>query len=158
MIRAGRRLAVLLALMAAGLSVAVPAWAHAELVSSEPAPGATVPVGLSLITLTFREPIAEGSQVTLYADQFQTVAGVTSAVDGTVLRASLAAGLDAGLYTVQWRAVSVDGDPVEGSYQFAVSPPFGAGLGPRIVFGTGLIVGTVLLVGLIVYARRKRRT
>jgi methionine-rich copper-binding protein CopC len=156
MTRAARRLAVLLVALAACLSVAVPAWAHAELVSSEPAPGATVPAGLSLLTLTFSEPIAEGSQVTLFAEQFQAVAGVTSAVDGTVLRASLAAGLDAGLYTVQWRAVSVDGHPVEGSYQFAVRPPFGAGLGPPIVFGTGLIAGTVLLVGLIVYARRRR--
>jgi methionine-rich copper-binding protein CopC len=155
--RASRGGAALLMALLACLAVAWPVWAHAELVASEPAPGATVPAGLRTLTLTFNEPVAEGSQVVVYAEQFQPVAGVHTLAAGPVLTASLDSGLGQGLYTVQWRAVGTDGHPVEGSYQFAVSAAFGAGLGPRIVLFTGLIVGTLSLAALVILTRVRRR-
>jgi methionine-rich copper-binding protein CopC len=155
--RASRPAAALVLALLTSLAVAWPVWAHAELLSSEPAPGATVPAGLRTLTLTFNEPVAEGSQVVVYAEQFQPVAGVTNSAAGPVLTAHLDSGLGQGLYTVQWRAVGTDGHPVEGSYQFGVSAPFGAGMGPRIVFFTGLIVGTLSLVALVILTRMRRR-
>ncbi len=151
-----RALALLLALAALGLA-ALPALAHADLVSSEPAAGATVPAGLNELRLTFSEPVGPGSGVVLFAEEFQPVAGVTSTTDGEVLNAVWALALGEGTYTVQWTAVSLDGHPVQGSYQFGVSAPIGAGLGPSIVFASSLIIGTLSLLALVVLARLRRR-
>lgn len=138
-------------------TLALPVWAHAELVSSEPAAGATVPSGLRQLSLTFNEDLSPGSQLVVYADQFAPVPGVTSTVDGPVLRAEFAAALREGVYTVQWTAVGSDGHPVAGSYQFAIAPPFGAGLGPRIIFYTTFIVGFLALGAVLLLARRRRK-
>ena len=152
----GRRLLAGLLALVAVAAAALPAWAHAELVSSEPAPGATVPHGLTELRLTFSEPLSPASQVLVYAGQFEAVSGVSSTVEGPVLHASLATPLGKGTYTVQWTAVGEDGHPVEGTYQFGVSAPVGDGLGPTIVFGSSLLFGTLAVVAIIVLARRKR--
>ena len=143
--------------MAALAAVSWPALAHAELVAAEPAPGETVPAGLAKLRLTFNEPISPASQVVVYADQFQTVAGVTSTVEGDVLQASLATPLDEGTYTVQWTALGSDGHPVQGTYQFGVSARIGAGLGPRIIFVLSLLCGTLALSVIALATWRRRR-
>lgn len=137
-------------------AAAVPAWGHAELISSEPAAGATVPAGLREMTLTFSEPIRADSQVVVYAEQFEAVPGVVSGVEGAVLHVLFTSALGEGVYTVQWTAMSEDGHPVQGSYQFAVSPAFGAGLGPQIVFGLSIGIGLLALGAVLVLSRRKR--
>jgi methionine-rich copper-binding protein CopC len=135
-----------------------PVLAHAELLSSQPAAGSTVPAGLAALTLTFSEPLGPGSGLVVFASQFQTVAGVTSTVAGPVLSAAIAPPLAQGTYTVQWTAVSTDGHPVQGTYQFAVSAPaFGAGLGPRIAFLSSLVLGTLALAAIAVLAIFRRR-
>ncbi len=141
------------------LCVAVlPALAHAELLSSEPAAGATVPYGQAEIRLTFNAPLAPASQIVVFAEQFQPVAGVTSSVEAAVLLATLATPLGEGTYTVQWTAGAVDGHLVEGSYQFAVSPPpVGAGAGPALVFGSSLIIGGLSLAAIVLLSRHRRR-
>jgi methionine-rich copper-binding protein CopC len=156
---AARRGPALLLALVAVFMLAWPVLAHADLVSSVPAAGSTVPARLGDLTLTFSEPLGAGSGVVIFAEQFQTVAGVTSTIDGPVLSAAIAPPLEQGTYTVQWTAVSTDGHPVEGSYQFAVSAPaFGAGLGPRIAFLSSLIFGTLALavVALLAVFRRRR--
>jgi copper resistance protein C len=107
--------------------------AHALLVSASPAPGAQVPPQVGAIQLTFDQALIDGSGIVLYAADFQKVAGLQTSVDGQVLTAALAGPLPAGVYTVQWFAVSPDGHPTQGSYQFGVRPaafgwPAAAGL------------------------------
>jgi methionine-rich copper-binding protein CopC len=97
------------------------AQAHAELVTSEPASGSTVSAGLSRLVLSFSEPPAAGSSITLYTGVFQAVPGVNSYVANGQLWADVDPPLGPGTYTVQWSAVSPDGHTVEASYQFAVA-------------------------------------
>jgi methionine-rich copper-binding protein CopC len=151
-----RRLTALLALLVL-MATTWPAWAHAELVSSRPAPGESVPATFRQLRLTFNEPLNDSSQVAIFGEAFQAVAGVTSAVDGPDLLVTLAAALPVGTYTVQWTAVGADLHPVEGTYQFAVVPPLGAGWGPRIVFISGLVIGSLALAALVILARVRRR-
>ncbi len=156
--RRSLRLTATLGLLISLCGAALPAFAHAELASSEPAAGATVPYGLAEIRLTFREPLNAGSQIVVFAEQFQPVAGVTSRVEDAVLIGALATPLGEGTYTVQWAAGAVDGHQVEGSYQFAVSPePIGSGAGPTLVFGSALIIGGGSLAAVVILARRRRR-
>ncbi len=135
---------------------ATPALAHATLVSSEPAAGTTVSDRLRGITLTFDEPLGAGSHVDLYSGAFQAVAGVTSSVDGPVLRAALAAPLAPGNYTVQWTAVSADGHSAEGSYQFAVAPSLGSGQGALITLVAGVGIALACILFIVAMVRRRR--
>lgn len=148
--------AVALAL-AALLVITLPVWAHTELVSTEPAAGATVPAGLRELSLTFNEDIDPASRLVVYAEEFQAVSGVSTGVEGAVLHALFTSALGEGVYTVQWTAIGTDGHPVEGSYQFAVSPALGTGRGPLIIFALSL-VGGVLALGVVVLLTRYQRT
>jgi methionine-rich copper-binding protein CopC len=143
---------LLLGLILLALTVA-PAYAHAELVTAVPAPGATVSGTFSELVLTFSEPVAAGSEVLLFADAFQSIAGVSSSVSDKVITASLATSLAPGTYTVQWIAVSLDGHPVSGSYQFAIAnpPPFA----PWVM--AWLAAGLLVVVIALVLTRRKAR-
>ena len=146
----------LLVALALALLATLPVWAHAELVSTEPAAGATVPAGLRRLTLTFNEPLQVGSQAQVFREQFEPVSGVTSGTEGAVLHVLFTSALGEGVYTVQWTAVGDDGHPVQGSYQFAVSPAVGAGRGPLIVFVSSLVIGALALGAVVVLARRRR--
>src|SRR3954462_12452424 len=58
------------------------ASAHAKLASSDPADGATVPTGVTRITLTFSEEVSVDQSTAQLLDNSGTaVAGATSAVD-----------------------------------------------------------------------------
>lgn len=144
-----RRLARGAAMLALALGLALgakPALAHTELQRAEPAPGSTVPPGLAAIVLEFNEPLAPGSTVTLYGAAFSVVAGVETRVEGAVLTAALREALPAGTYTVEWTAVGLDGHPVQGSYQFAVSGPNQASR-PAAVVPWLVAAGGALLIG-----------
>ena len=147
----------LVAAFSVAFALALPALAHPELVAAVPAPGATVPPGLAQLTLTFNEPVSQGSQVTVYTEQFQIVADVSTHVDGNDLVARLGSRLGEGTYTVQWLALGPDGQPVEGSYQFAVSAAFGTGQGPAIIFASSLALGGLGLVLVLLLSWRRRR-
>jgi methionine-rich copper-binding protein CopC len=132
------------------------AWAHAELLSADPAPGTTLSASPAAIRLTFDEPLVAGSGVVLYAGTFNPVAGLTSTLDGATLHTTLAAPLAPDTYTVQWTAITADGHAVDGSYQFAVASP--PPRGPVWVLGITLAVAAVALA--IVggaWLRRRRR-
>ena len=147
-----------IAALALAIGLALPVWAHAELLSTEPPAGATVPAGLRTLTLTFTEPLQAGSQAVVFRGQFEPVSGVTSGVEGNILHVLFTSALGEGTYTVQWTAIGSDGHPAEGSYQFAVSPAFGAGRGPQIVFASSLVIGLLALGAVVLLARRKRPT
>lgn len=122
----GAALAALL-LSAGGLAIAAPASAHDELVSSDPADGATLDAAPEALTLTFSaninaEPSATEVQVT---DAAGTALAGTPAVLDNVLTVPVdaAEGEASGAITVLWKVVSSDGHPISGEFAFTVNAP-----------------------------------
>lgn len=120
-----RRMAAALLLAFAALGpTALPASAHTELKSSNPAKGAALPAPPQQVELTFTEA------VTVPADAI-TVSGPdgtkwtvgAAAVAGAVVTAPVTATGPAGTYTITWKVVSGDGDPVSGTIDFSLSAP-----------------------------------
>ncbi|MBO0768462.1 MAG: copper resistance protein CopC/CopD, partial [Solirubrobacterales bacterium] len=118
-------IAVLLGLLApAGAS------AHAYLTGTAPAESSVLKMAPAHVALSFDEAVdprfAEVS-VTDAAGRFEaTGAPVRSPSNPDTLTVGLRRGLARGWYLVYWRAISVDGHPVQGSYTFAVGPRPGA--------------------------------
>jgi copper transport protein len=109
--------------------LAGPASAHAGLVSSDPANGATVASAPGAITMTFTEPPdASLSVVTvLDAGGNPIAAGTPERTGATGLRVALLSGLGDGVYTVNWRVVSAaDGHLTAGVIAFGVGTSPGA--------------------------------
>lgn len=100
------------------------AAAHAELRSSDPAPGAVLPAQPAAITLTFSEPVEVNDDVIeVFDDRFNRVdVGHPSSSDPqqAVIEFRLRAGLAEGTYTVSWSASASDTHLESGSYQFSV--------------------------------------
>ena len=119
-----------LALIAAPAAVALclvgpaaaPALAHARLVSSTPADGATLAASPARIVLRFDEVVETSSaQVAVTAPDGSAVStGVAEVQDG-VVSADVDALPTAGDYTVGWRVVSADGHPVDGQVVFSAT-------------------------------------
>lgn len=119
-----RRTSAALALTLGAFLIAAPApaFAHDELVSSDPAPDEVLGTTPEEITLTFSdEPLAEEgtTEVTVLdsscasiAEGAPVVAGdtVTQAIEGTV----------EGAVIVRWRVVSSDGHAISDQYTFSV--------------------------------------
>lgn len=113
------------------LGTAVPASAHDELVSSTPQDGTAVDSAPTEVVLTFTNtPSGIGAEVTI-TDTAGTnwSDGPVSVINNTAVQA-LKPGTPAGTYTAQWRVVSSDDHPIEGTLNFttinAQQPPTGA--------------------------------
>ena len=120
-----RRLpAVVLLMSFAGLLFAAsPALAHAQLLSSDPAPGAVLDTAPTSITLVFTEPI----EISLGAIRLfdgagnQVDIGKATHPAGHTEQVQVALGdLADGSYVVDWRVVSSDSHPVHAAYTFQV--------------------------------------
>ncbi|MFO7590475.1 MAG: copper resistance protein CopC [Acidimicrobiia bacterium] len=108
------------------LVTAAPASAHADLVTSDPSPGAVLDASPASVDLEFTEPVtvANGAIRVFDADEVRVDEGVVEVSDRI---ASLALPeLDDGAYVVTWRITSDDGHPVSGAFTFQV----GSGSGP----------------------------
>ena len=113
--------ALFAALLAALLALGAPAQAHDTLLESDPADGATLETSPEAITLTFSADILEVSPLVRIADESgEQLAEITPSVDGPVATATLEEPLPAGTSTVQWRVVSSDGHPIEGTFEVTV--------------------------------------
>ncbi|MEU7529006.1 copper resistance CopC family protein [Saccharothrix sp. NPDC042600] len=122
-----KRLA-LSALVALGLLAAAPAaWAHTELIGSDPADGASLPQPPTRLTLTFSEPVpAESATVTVTApDGTAWTVGEVSASGATLAVPVTPGASPAGQYVVSWQVESLDGDFVSGKTTFTLAgaPP-----------------------------------
>jgi methionine-rich copper-binding protein CopC len=141
-----------------------PAMAHAELTRALQAAGASLVQSPLSIRLTFSEAVDPTvSSIELYGSDGRRVGGVekpTTAPGGApALQARLTTVLTDGLYTVEWRTISVDGHAVAGAYSFGVrQTPASAqarsltgttkGQAAASIAGRWLVyVGLVLLVG-----------
>jgi copper resistance protein C len=126
-----RRLLVVVLLSVGGLlGTAAPAFAHSQLVSTDPANGASVDAGPSQVSLTFNEDMPPGFDVVKVIGPdgaaWQTGEVTTS---GPTVSIGVAPLGPAGRYQIGYRVVSADGHPVEGSTSFTLTKA-GSGTAP----------------------------
>lgn len=147
------------------------AWAHAELLSSNPEPGAVLDDSPERITLTFNEPVEISlGAIRLFDGRGNAIdVGAAHHAEGDDNAVEVALPeLANGSYVVDWRVVSTDSHPLHAAYTFQVGPDsdLQSGLLDTIISGSGtggaagtgldvsrgLVVGTVAIVfgGLLV--------
>ncbi|MGH2542523.1 MAG: copper resistance CopC family protein [Ardenticatenaceae bacterium] len=140
-----------LAVLALGGPRLRPAWAHAELRESEPAVGEVFRWERPMeVRLRFSQKL-DSARIVVTDRQFEEVQqGEARVAERNQREAFIRLGnLQPATYTVTWRAVSVDGHPLDGSYEFTVLP--------REPLVTMIVAVIVLpLFGLLVYTRRAR--
>ncbi len=103
------------------LIAAAPAAAHTELLSSDPAEGATLTAPPTQVALTFGEDLLTAGDKLVAQDAQGTKVDLgPSQVDGAVLSAPWPATAAAGQYRVSYRAVAEDGHPLEGTISFTI--------------------------------------
>lgn len=100
-----------------------PAFAHDELVSSDPASGSTVDALPAALTLTFSGDLLSDASTTVI--QVTDASGASLAdgapsVSGNVVTQPLA-GPASGSIAVAWRVVSSDGHPISGEFAFTAN-------------------------------------
>ncbi|MGP9580919.1 copper resistance CopC family protein [Brachybacterium sp. AOP42-C2-15] len=124
--RAPARLVTLLALCSAMLfavllAMPAPAQAHDTLLSSDPEDGATLEASPEALTFTFSADVLEVSPLVRISDESGTeLAEIVPTVDGPIATATLEEPLPAGTHTIQWRVVSSDGHPIEGTQTLTI--------------------------------------
>jgi copper resistance protein C len=113
------------ALLIAGtvlLAGGTPALAHTALKSSNPAKGASLPSAPPQITLTFSEPVkVEAGAITVAGPGGAQWTVGPAEVTGAVVTAPVTPAGPAGQYTINYRVISADGDPVRGTVPFALT-------------------------------------
>jgi copper resistance protein C len=118
-----RRIAVVLVAALLGLLAGVPtASAHERLEVSEPPADAVLAEVPTRIQLTFSGAVGSPTLV-LRDGSGDEVSEGEPLLDGALVTLPLQPDLPNGAYTVEWRVVSSDGDPVSGSYAFTVEAP-----------------------------------
>ena len=126
--RAGRlaRLCVVPALAGIILiATAAPAWAHAELKSTDPPKNGVAAESPPNLSLTFNENVEVSfGAVRVYTCAGQRITTGTprhSPASGRTVVVSIPK-LAPGVYLVAWRVISADSHPVDGSYSFRIGP------------------------------------
>ena len=111
----------LLGWLLAGVVAAIPASAHAELISADPASGTVLDSAPAELTLTFSESVTQvPSAMRLLAADSSAVALERTVVDGNTLRVSLPEDLPDAGYVFVYRVISADSHPVAGALTFTV--------------------------------------
>jgi copper transport protein len=115
-------------LIATGLALALPslASAHAYLIKAVPAASQLLDAPPASVQLTFDEAVEPRFAIISVTDAQgtqETSGSVTrSAANPDTLVVPLRRGLREGWYLTYWRAISVDGHPVQGAFTYAVGP------------------------------------
>ncbi|MBV9453874.1 MAG: copper resistance protein CopC [Rubrobacter sp.] len=123
--RRKRRLTVLLGLSSAFWLVLLgaPALAHSQLLQADPASGATLSQPPTQVRLQFNEPVELAfTPVKVSDEQGNRVDEDDARIDPEDKRVVLTTlkKLPIGSYTVEWRVISADTHPVNGTYKFDV--------------------------------------
>lgn len=97
-------------------------FAHAELVTARPEPGAQLADAPAEVRLTFNEPVAAQSTILVLGEGFEPVPGLVPQLNANRPEEVYTPlpPLEPGTYTVQWSAVSQDGHEISGSYAFTI--------------------------------------
>ena len=100
------------------------AGAHSELLSSDPAAGATVSTSPAWVALTFIQEIQPGfSVVTVIAPDGAQLQTGAPAEDGATVSTAVRSLPVAGDYTIGYRVLSADSHPIEGTVSFTFAGP-----------------------------------
>ncbi|MFR9725692.1 copper resistance protein CopC [Streptomyces sp. MS19] len=146
-------LTVVAAALAALLSAAPSAGAHAVLTGTDPEDGAVVDGAPASVGLTFSESVSvpdDGIRVLApdgaRADTGDTAGGAGSGSEQAV---GLRDGLGDGTYTVTWHVVSADSHPIAGAFTFSIGAPSETSVDIAAVSATGDdgVVGLLYDVG-----------
>jgi copper transport protein len=130
-----RGLAVLAVAGGVLLVAASPAFAHAELAESDPAPGAVLDASPPNVTLQFTETVrADNGGIRLFDADGERVDRGGTTVSGRTVRLPVPK-LDDGSYVVTWRVLSADSHPIQGAFTFQVGEGGGAAATSREVTG-----------------------
>ncbi|ANZ42014.1 hypothetical protein BBK82_44875 [Lentzea guizhouensis] len=175
-------IALVLALLAATSGV-VPASAHAELKSSNPATGAMLDVAPKQVELVFSAAVSlpEGEAVVVTGpDGAKWPVTQAAAVGSTITAAVDPAAAKSGAHTLAWAALSDDGDVVRGTINFTLNVPAVTSSVPVTTTATSeapvssaptsstteqsggvpawvwIVLGLVVLVGVILLVRRRK--
>ena len=144
-----RRGAVAVAVVALALLVPTAASAHAYLIKTVPAASVILSRSPSSVQLTYDEAVeprfAIISVTDVSAHQETTGPVARSASDPDTLIVPIKH-IGQGWYLVYWRAISVDGHPVQGAFTFAVGP----NAGPAPQFRVPHIAGTATSTPLVI--------
>lgn len=152
------------------------ASAHNALLSTTPAHGAVLTTMPPVVALHFDLPSgALGTEVVVLGSAGNVAAGAPRLIDDDV-RQPIYPGSPAGQYTVNWRAISADGHPVQGTFSFTTTqqapgtPPTGAAAQPPpaptpplrswrpigfVAAGLAAVIG--LTAGVLIRRGRRRR-
>ena len=113
-----------IALLMSGLAIgSAPAWAHAIIVSAQPAAGASVSGPDIDLAFTFNVRVdAQRSKLTLTGPDGRTsdIAIITN--DSPAVLAGHLLGLKPGAYSVRWQVLATDGHITRGDIAFTVIP------------------------------------
>ncbi len=167
-------LAALAALLAGAVLLATPAWAHDELLSTDPATGQSVAGVPAEVVLTFAEPpLALGMAVQVIGPDGTDVAAGPPTLSGSVVHQAIEAAAPAGRYTVHWRVTADDGHPVTGGFSFTAqaggggaTPAGSSGGTPAAATGSSstspllwwVAAAVLVLLGLLAATAARRRT
>ena len=111
-------------LVLGGAVIAPSAHAHSELISSDPAAGATLDAPPARVSFTFNEDLLPDFVRFIATDPSgQTGDLPVSSVEGPTAAIDWPIGAPAGEWTVSYRVVSQDGHPIEGAITFSYAAP-----------------------------------
>ncbi len=101
------------------LAAALPAFAHAQLLSSTPAANAVLAQAPQTLTLVFNEPVSP-LVISLIAPDGTATDLTEATTSGEMVNVHLPSGMNEGTHVLSWRVVSVDAHPIAGSLIFSL--------------------------------------
>jgi copper transport protein len=144
------RIVVVLAVAAIGLALPSFASAHAYLIRTVPAASGVLDSPPSNVALTYDEAVEPRFAIISVTDtsgRLQTAGPVSrSPANPDTLVVPLRPHLPEGWYLIYWRAISVDGHPVQGAFTYAVGP--NPGPAPKFVIPS--VAGSATSLNLLI--------
>jgi copper transport protein len=149
--RPGRVFGATLAVTLAALVSASPAQAHSTLIATEPARDATVEQSPDRVLLRFDEAVetAVGSLVVYDGEGNVVSAEEILRPSGPEVAVAIPDELERGTYTVAWRVISADSDPINGAWVFHMQEPGAqpSGLAGEVLKDTPFSVSAAYISG-----------
>jgi copper transport protein len=149
--RLSRRCWAALVAGVAALVPASPAWGHSTLVGTEPARDAVVEHAPDRVLLRFDEPVESAlGSIRVYDRAGERVDGERIVrPDPKSVAVPVDRRLERGTYTVAWRVISADSDPINGAWVFHVGAPGPQprGIAAQVLEGNNFTVSALYLTG-----------
>ena len=127
------------------------AWGHSTLISTEPARESTVEHSPKEVVLHFDEPVetALGSIIVYDGEGERVDAGEIMRPAPESVAVGIDGRLERGTYTVVWRVISADSDPINGAWVFHVQAPGAqpAGVAAQVLEDTPFVTSAFYLGG-----------